>query len=48
MEDSREIAVGRLPVMVKSDICWTKEADKEDCDHDLGGYFLIKGAEKVF
>ena len=21
--------------------------DKGDCDHDLGGYFLIKGAEKV-
>ncbi|XP_028807131.1 DNA-directed RNA polymerases IV and V subunit 2 [Neltuma alba] len=48
MEDSREITVGRLPVMVKSDICWMKGADKGDCDHDLGGYFLIKGAEKTF
>lgn len=48
MEDSREITVGRLPVMVKSDICWMKGADKGDCDYDLGGYFLIKGAEKTF
>ncbi|KAI9108567.1 hypothetical protein K1719_020451 [Acacia pycnantha] len=48
MEDSREITIGRLPVMVKSDICWMKGADKGDCDHDLGGYFLIKGAEKTF
>jgi DNA-directed RNA polymerase-4/5 subunit 2 len=33
--------------MVKSDLCWMKEAEKGDCDFDHGGYFLIKGAEKV-
>lgn len=46
-EDKREIIIGRLPVMVMSDLCWMKEAEKGDCDFDHGGYFLIKGAEKV-
>ncbi|KAF7830355.1 DNA-directed RNA polymerases IV and V subunit 2 [Senna tora] len=47
-EENREITVGRLPVMVKSDICWMKGAEKGDCDYDHGGYFLVKGAEKTF
>lgn len=46
-EDNRDIIIGRIPVMVKSDLCWMKEAEKGDCDFDHGGYFLIKGAEKV-
>ncbi|XP_050216830.1 DNA-directed RNA polymerases IV and V subunit 2-like [Mercurialis annua] len=46
--DNRSIIIGRLPVMVKSDLCWMKTAEKGDCDFDLGGYFVIKGAEKVF
>lgn len=33
--------------MVKSDLCWMKDADKGDCEFDNGGYFVIKGAEKV-
>lgn len=33
--------------MVKSDLCWMKGAEKGDCEFDHGGYFLIKGAEKV-
>jgi len=33
--------------MVKSDLCWMSEAEKGDCEFDHGGYFLIKGAEKV-
>jgi len=45
-EDEKEIIVGRLPVMVKSDLCWMK-GEKDDCEFDHGGYFLIKGAEKV-
>lgn len=47
-EDTREITIGRLPVMVKSDLCWMSEAEKGDCEFDHGGYFLIKGAEKIF
>lgn len=46
-EEKREIIVGRMPVMVNSDLCWMKGAEKGDCDYDHGGYFLIKGAEKV-
>ncbi|KAJ7958492.1 DNA-directed RNA polymerase subunit beta [Quillaja saponaria] len=47
-EDNRDIIIGRIPVMVKSDLCWMKEVEKGDCDFDHGGYFLIKGAEKTF
>ncbi|XP_076947019.1 DNA-directed RNA polymerases IV and V subunit 2-like [Bidens hawaiensis] len=48
MEDNREITIGRLPVMVKSDLCWMSDMTKGDCDFDYGGYFLIRGAEKTF
>ena len=47
IEDKRDTIIGRIPVMVKSDLCWMKGAEKGDCDFDHGGYFLIKGAEKV-
>ncbi|XP_061365275.1 DNA-directed RNA polymerases IV and V subunit 2-like [Gastrolobium bilobum] len=47
-EDNREIIIGKLPVMVKSDLCYMKGDKKGDCEFDHGGYFLIKGAEKVF
>lgn len=46
-EDKREIIIGRMPVMVRSEICWSNGADKDDCSFDHGGYFIIKGAEKV-
>lgn len=46
MEEKREITFGRLPVMVKSDLCWMSDVEKGDCEFDHGGYFLIKGAEK--
>ena len=45
--DNRDIIIGRIPVMVRSDLCWLNEVDKADCDYDHGGYFLIKGAEKA-
>ncbi|KAK1432101.1 hypothetical protein QVD17_08992 [Tagetes erecta] len=43
-----EVYIGRIPVMVNSDSCWMSKADKDDCDYDQGGYFIIKGAEKIF
>ncbi|XP_076947913.1 DNA-directed RNA polymerases IV and V subunit 2-like [Bidens hawaiensis] len=46
--EEREVIVGRIPVMVKSSQCWMSGADKDDCDYDEGGYFIIKGAEKIF
>ena len=45
--EEREVYIGRLPVMINSDSCWMSRAEKDDCDFDQGGYFIIKGAEKV-
>ncbi|KAK6274178.1 PREDICTED: DNA-directed RNA polymerases IV and V subunit 2 [Theobroma cacao] len=47
-QDNRDIIIGRIPVMVRSDLCWMNEVEKADCDFDHGGYFLIKGTEKIF
>ncbi|CAN0914540.1 DNA-directed RNA polymerases IV and V subunit 2 [Linum grandiflorum] len=47
-DETTDVIIGSLPVMVKSDLCWMKTEDKADCDFDQGGYFVIKGAEKVF
>ncbi|CDP07172.1 unnamed protein product [Coffea canephora] len=47
-EEKKEIIIGRLPVMVRSELCWMNEAEKDDCEFDHGGYFIIKGAEKTF
>ncbi len=48
-----EAFVGEMPVMVKSDLCYTHNmtreqliAEGEDPD-DPGGYFIIKGTERV-
>lgn len=46
-EERKEVMVGRMPIMVKSERCWMSDAEKDDCDFDLGGYFIVKGAEKV-
>ncbi|KAK6129781.1 hypothetical protein DH2020_036488 [Rehmannia glutinosa] len=43
-----DVIFGRLPVMVKSDLCWMHSSEKRDCEFDQGGYFVIKGAEKTF
>ncbi|KAG0501979.1 hypothetical protein HPP92_002051 [Vanilla planifolia] len=47
-DNEREIVFGRLPVMVRSDLCWLQKKGKSDCFFDPGGYFLIKGMEKTF
>ncbi|XP_047307059.1 DNA-directed RNA polymerases IV and V subunit 2-like [Impatiens glandulifera] len=44
----KEVIFGRIPVMVKSKLCKMSRAEKGDCDFDHGGYFIIKGAEKIF
>ncbi|KAL0407827.1 UNVERIFIED_CONTAM: DNA-directed RNA polymerases IV and V subunit [Sesamum radiatum] len=43
-----DVNFGRLPVMVKSDLCWMSELEGRDCEFEQGGYFVIKGAEKTF
>ncbi|XP_057766038.1 DNA-directed RNA polymerases IV and V subunit 2-like [Salvia miltiorrhiza] len=52
-ECQTDVNFGRLPVMVKSDLCWMSRhepngEEKRDCEFDQGGYFVIKGAEKTF
>ncbi|ONK73942.1 uncharacterized protein A4U43_C03F1170 [Asparagus officinalis] len=47
-DDKKEITIGSMPVMVKSKLCWLDTLDKSDCLYDSGGYFIVKGAEKVF
>ncbi len=51
--NTAEVFIGELPVMVKSNICYTKNMQRdqlisegEDPD-DPGGYFIIKGSERV-
>ncbi len=48
-----EAYVGELPVMIKSNLCFTKNMSREQLitEHedpdDPGGYFIIKGTERV-
>jgi hypothetical protein len=34
--------------MVKSNLCWLHSQNESDCLFDSGGYFLVKGMEKVY
>jgi DNA-directed RNA polymerase beta subunit len=43
-------AIGKLPVMLRSNACRLNENNKErnqECANDFGGYFIIKGKERV-
>jgi DNA-directed RNA polymerase II subunit RPB2 len=45
-----EVLLGRIPLMVKSSLCalsTMKLEDAGECAYELGGYFIINGAEKV-
>ncbi len=50
----RAVPIGRMPVMLRSSICIlssaTTRADLEamnECPHDPGGYFIVRGTEKA-
>ncbi len=51
--DSEIVEIGRVPVMVKSNVCNTTEMDEKQLianyndAMDPGGYFIIKGNERV-
>jgi DNA-directed RNA polymerase beta subunit len=47
MTETKQVSMGLLPVMVKSNLCWLHKLQESDCQFDFGGYFLIKGTEKV-
>jgi len=52
-QESEEVTIGEIPVMIGSDLCWTSEWDEEDMrengedPEDTGGYFIINGSEKT-
>ena len=52
-QDSEEVTIGEIPVMVGSDLCWTSEMDEEELREagedpkDPGGYFIVNGSEKT-
>lgn len=49
------VPIGKLPIMLRSDLCWLKHrggtekdlARMGECPLDPGGYFVVKGTEKV-
>lgn len=46
----QNILVAIIPLMIRSKYCtltMNKGIDKNECDYDPGGYFLVKGNEKV-
>jgi len=44
-----QISIGKIPVMIRSDICNLSHYNNEisECSNDHGGYFIIKGKERV-
>ncbi|TVU42988.1 hypothetical protein EJB05_09417, partial [Eragrostis curvula] len=48
LKETKQVNIGMLPVMVKSNLCWLHRLQESDCQFDYGGYFVIKGTEKAF
>lgn len=51
-EEKGKVEIGQIPVMVKSTYCSLNESDTSltevgECEFDQGGYFIVKGTEKV-
>src|SRR3989344_4757400 len=52
-EESHDVEIGRVPIMVKSKVCNTSCLSKEEMEKsyldpkDPGGYFIINGNERV-
>ncbi|EIW70323.1 hypothetical protein TREMEDRAFT_29095 [Tremella mesenterica DSM 1558] len=53
LKKQKGILIGKLPVMLRSDLCHLKgKSERElarmgECPKDPGGYFVVKGTEKV-
>ena len=49
----KNVPIGRLPIMLRSNKCWLAGQDEatlarmNECPLDPGGYFVVKGTEKV-
>ncbi len=52
-QESEEVTIGEIPVMIGSELCWTHGKDREELREmgedpdDPQGYFLINGSEKT-
>ncbi len=52
-EEEQEVYIGKLPIMVRSSLCWLSRMSKEELieagedPNDPGGYFIINGSERV-
>lgn len=48
------VLIGRMPIMLRSNRCVltgllpAEMARKNECPYDAGGYFIIRGNEKVY
>ena len=53
IEQYRRVVIGRIPIMLRSSHCYlTDKTPSErikmgECEKDDGGYFIIKGKERV-
>eukprot|EP00931_Biecheleriopsis_adriatica_P063853 TRINITY_DN38747_c0_g1_i1.p1 TRINITY_DN38747_c0_g1~~TRINITY_DN38747_c0_g1_i1.p1 ORF type:complete len:1196 (-),score=225.56 TRINITY_DN38747_c0_g1_i1:24-3611(-) len=53
IERKRDVEIGRLPVMLRSQLCALHAKDEDEavrlgeCPYDPGGYFIVKGVERV-
>ncbi|ORY25614.1 hypothetical protein BCR39DRAFT_543279 [Naematelia encephala] len=51
--DREKVFIGKVPIMVRSNVCLlhdlpeSKYYDVGECPYDSGGYFVVKGSEKV-
>jgi DNA-directed RNA polymerase II subunit RPB2 len=46
----KDVELGRIPLMLRSKLCYLSRVDgfeHGECKYELGGYFIIDGAEKV-
>jgi DNA-directed RNA polymerase III subunit RPC2 len=49
----RKVMIGRMPIMLRSEKCMLRNkterqlAQMKECPYDPGGYFIVKGVEKV-
>jgi DNA-directed RNA polymerase III subunit RPC2 len=50
---TKRVPIGRIPIMLRSSKCvlhgklWPQLEALKECPHDPGGYFIVKGVEKV-
>jgi DNA-directed RNA polymerase II subunit RPB2 len=49
-----QVRLGAVPIMLRSSYCWTSNcktaqelSDMGECPYDQGGYFILRGSEKV-